>query len=219
MKRYLHKIRSTIIRPWLLRQSGYFNYSSAYYQARILHKYDSPGAYLALYEKCLNAESLKTDVDIHFLDGVDFGANLKQVISCLPEKTPYDILNHEALNIKIIFYKVVIAEYRVKCQIHFFGDRMFLCNYLFSYLREDEIQHVIKILRKKYLPDTEHYSQELISDHKGNYISLETSMGLSFNYLSAGHGLYESIREFSEKLDLQKKARLSAGDMEIYNSL
>jgi hypothetical protein len=206
------------MRPLLLATAEDFKYSKEYYSSRIFRKYDRLDAYLALYIKCDKPENLKTATEIGFLKGLKFGAGIKEVISALPSPR-YEVLDNGAFKIKVIFYKIVIGEYRVKCHIHFFDDRMFLCSYTFSYLKEGEQEKVTGILKKKYLPDMPVYSGQTISDGYGNCICLDTSVDLTFNYLSLKDGLYEGIRQYKEEADNQKEERISANEEDLFNRL
>jgi hypothetical protein len=195
-----------------------FRYSKDYYYTRIFHKYDTLEAYLALYTKCATHAGLKTTTGISFLKGVKSGATAKEVLSHLPT-VRNEILSNGAIHVKVIFYKMFIGPYRVKCHIHFFEDKMFLCSYTFSYLKEGEPQKVMAILQKKYLPGTERYSGEVISDPDGNCICVEAGLELTINYLSLTDGLHTAMMNYREALARHEVEKMSVGETEVFNSL
>lgn len=195
-----------------------FRYSKAYYYTRIFHKYDTVEAYLALYAKCATHAGLKTTTGISFLKDVKSGATVKEVLSHLPT-VRNEILSNGAIHVKVIFYKMFIGPYRVKCHIHFFEDKMFLCSYTFSYLKEGEREKVMAILQKKYLHTTEHYSGEVISDPDSNCIYVESGLELTINYLSLTDGLHTAMMNYREALARQEVEKMSLGETEVFNSL
>lgn len=195
-----------------------FRYSKAYYYTRIFHKYDTLEAYLSLYTKCATHASLKTTTGISFLKGAKSGATVKEVLSHLPAARN-EILSNGAIHVKVIFYKMFIGPYRVKCHIHFFEDKMFLCSYTFSYLKEGEREKVMAILQKKYLPTIERYAGEVISDPDGNCIYVEAGLELSINYLSLTDGLHTAMMSYREALARQEVEKMSLGETEVFNSL
>jgi hypothetical protein len=213
VKRYLFKIR-----PWLLSKAEDLRYSKAYYYTRIFHKYDTLEAYLALYTKCATHASVKTTTGISFLKGVRSGATVKEVLCHLPV-VRNEILSNGALHVKVIFYKMFIGPYRVKCHIHFFEDKMFLCSYTFSYLKEGEREKVMAILQKKYLPTIERFAGEVISDPDGNCIYVDAGLELTFNYLSLNDGLCTAMTNYRDELAREKVEKMSLGETEVFNSL
>lgn len=213
MKKYFYKIR-----PWLLSKADNLRYSKEYYYTRIFHKYDRLEAYLALYRKCRTQESFKTASVISFLDGLRSGAGIKEVVSMLPT-VRHDILNNEALPVKVVFYKMLIGEYRVKCHIHFFDGKMFLCSYTFSNLKEGDPEKITATLQKKYLPDVAGYSGQVIADPDGNCIYVEKGVELSINYLSLQDGMSTEMQRFCEEQERKQEKRVSAGETEVFNSL
>lgn len=195
-----------------------FRYSKEYYYTRIFHKYDRLEAYLALYHKCRTNENFKTTSGISFLDGIRSGAGIKEVVSMIPS-VRHDILNNEAHHIKVVFYKMVIGDHRVKCHIHFFDGKMFLCSYTFSYLKEGDLDKITATLQKKYLPDIVNYSGQIITDPDGNCIYVEKGVELTINYLSLQDGMSTEMLHFREEHESKLEKKASAGETEIFNSL
>lgn len=195
-----------------------FRYSKEYYSTRIFHKYDRLEAYVALYQKCRTKERFNTTSGIRFLDGVRSGAGMKEVVSALPT-VRHDILTNEALHIKVVFYKMVIGEYRVKCHIHFFDGKVFLCSYTFSYLKQGDPEKITATLQKKYLPDVASYSGQVITDPDGNCIYVEKGVELTINYLSLQDGMSVEMLRFQGEQERKQEKKASAGEAEVFNRL
>ena len=205
------------IRPWFWPRSTDYRYSKAYYHTRIFHKYDRLESYLSLYQKCREHGPSVTQEEISFLKTLEFGALMKEVTSALPSR--YEVLSNKADRIKVIFYKLFIGKYRAKCYIHFFEDRMFLCSYVFSHLKEDEQESVMATLQKKYLPALATYSGGLISDANGNCIYVEKELELAVNYLSLNDGVNRSMKRYQEELQRKQHDELHAGEEDLFNRL
>ncbi len=213
MGKYFQKIKTQLFKHTLS-----LNIAGDQYYSRIFNKYDKLEAYLSLHQKSLSGNYLQTLTNIEFIDNIKFGFNIKDIAPYIPT-TNYQVLSNETLNTKILFYKMFIADHRVKCQIHFFRGKMFLCSYTFSYLKDSQQNEITDILRNKYLPGTKYSDGDIIRDSLQNCISIENSLEYTLNYMPLNNEIFDEIKAFKNSMDDRKKDELNAREREIFNKL
>jgi hypothetical protein len=204
MKRYFLKLVKKILKLYKKQK----NSSDEYYYSIIINEYSNIKSYLALYNKCINTDTinLKTDVNIHYSEFLKFGASIKDAKKLL-KKPNYHIQNNKSLNIEILVYRILIGTHRVKCQMHFFRDQLFLYNYTFTNTKKEENTKILEILHNKYLDQHNNQDIKNIIDNYNNCIQINNDLELTINYIALNSELFKKIKGFSiseEELKNQK---------------
>jgi hypothetical protein len=166
---------------------GKFGKSSYYkrdYQMRTaLQKYERLEPYLVLYKESAVKQQVKTDIEIKFSKNLAFGDTLKNAKLEL-SSLDYDVLGKNNLGIEILAYKRIVGGIKVKCQLHFFRNKLFMFNYSFNNPTKEKANEIIKILNHKYLKSGDYASFPVITDAHNNCIMVKNTAVFELNYLA-----------------------------------
>jgi len=229
MNRKLHKVKyflyKLILNKFDFSQDGFYDnyyykddYYKNYYYQRILNQYDNTNSYLSLYKNQSNNVFLKTDTDICFSKTIKFNSSINEVKKEL-NKPNYHITSNKFNNVEILFYRILIGNHKVKCQMHFFAGKLFLYNYIFSYLQKNESNEIINIIQEKYIPHVNDYSNQIIIDSNNNCLQINNDVELTVNYFSLNSNFVENIVLISQYEKEQQKKKDRVQKRRIYNKL
>ena len=99
-------------------------------------------------------------------------------------KPLYNILHeHGEHHIRILFYKRMIEDQKVRLEFHFYDDRLFYYSYTFPYLSHEEKNRFMGQLSKKYGLDHDYLKVNCIEDKHGIILNLCDNLGLCLKYL------------------------------------
>ena len=216
MENQFLNIIKKILRFYKWKKNSYDDY---YYNI-VINEYSNIKSYLTLYNMCLNTEigNIKTDVDIYFSEILKFGAS-KYEAQKLLKKPNYHIQNNKSLNIEILVYRIFIGSHRVKCQMHFFKNKLFLYNFTFKNTRKEENKRLLEILYSKYIPGFHNQNLKNIIDNSNNCIQIKNDLELSLNYIALNSELFKKIKGLSTNEDEIKNMKSDFIYQKIFNKL
>lgn len=90
---------------------------------------------------------------------------------------------HGEHSIRILFYKRMIEDKKVRLEFHFSDDRLFYYSYTFPYLSHKEKNKFIGQIAKKYGLDQTYLKVKCIEDTDGIRLKLSDSLGLCLKYM------------------------------------
>ncbi|WP_442267294.1 hypothetical protein ACSIGC_06330 [Tenacibaculum sp. ZS6-P6] len=192
-------------------------YYTSYYK-RTINKYKYPEAYLKLYTS-LNSfnKTLETEVNISFLEGIGFGANLHKVKAKL--RNSYRVVN-ELKSIVILFTEVKMLGYKFIIEMHFFKQKLVCFKYVFR--NELDKTRLKNMIAEKYLKEL-NISDDLIDycikDVNENYIFLIDEVSLSINYMSYKYGFYNHLSQLNTEREIKELLKRKKETIELYNRL
>lgn len=209
MNRYLHKVKrlyfilfkknKTYTRDPYIRFVGFNFYSS-------------------LLKNCIPHNCIKTNVEICFNSSLKFGTFINDAVKIIEDEN-YHIRYNQSLHIEVIFFRMSVGNHRVKCQMHFFKNRLFLYNFTFSDMKEFEINEIFNVLQIKYLPNSQNYSKQNIIDDYNNYIQISNEVELRINYLSLNSPVFNKITLHLLHINERESNKNNNHYNELYNRI
>lgn len=193
------------------------NYYRSYYD-RIFTQYNDTSSYLLLYNKYTATSTIKTDVEICFSKALKFGCSVLEVKNKL-HKPNYQIRQNESLCTEILLYRIFIGKHKVRCQMHFYKDRLFLYNYTFSYVNKFETKEIINVIKEKYVSDIGIHAEQNIIDKFNNCLQIEDDVRLTINYLSLNSDFFNEITLRSFQKGERRTRKNDAEFTDLYNRI
>lgn len=190
--RYLSKLQEFFI---MLLGLSHFRRNDEFRNI-LIDQYNDAESYLQIHKKCLACHSIQTELNISSSINFQLGSTLKDVKKKL-SITKIDIIHNYSLNSKILYFKIIQNNYKTKCQLHFFENRLFLCAYTYSYMGKDERIEMIKKIQAKYISVPTNYLRQNIIDEFNNYILFNDTVDLTIYYLSLNSDFFNSIQKTS----------------------
>ena len=167
-----------------------------YYQLKLLNQFYNINLYKKLLGCILNFKNKQNEITLNTLfDKADFKSVKKKY-----GKPLYEIKHdHNQHLIKILFYKRIISDQKVKLEFHFCDDKLFYYSYTFPYLDEQEKNELIYCLRKKYNLKSANLSDECIVDANQIAIRVKDQLDLTFKYLDTKSDFVDYITKCKNK--------------------
>jgi hypothetical protein len=118
--------------------------------------------------------------------GLGFDASIDDVLSDLGEPD-HDLVFSNALNIRLLFYRLVVAGYKMHYEFHFSHDRLLCAKRTFRSTNPADDRQIIKAIESKYLDShgTLNADEDKIIDPKGNALLVARAPYLVVDYLQA----------------------------------
>jgi hypothetical protein len=192
------------------RRNDYYN--------RIFNQYNDIATYLSLYKKCTSDSWLKTEVEIGFSRSLKFDCTIDDVKKKL-QKPNYHMRNNKDFKIDILLYRTLIGNYKVKCQLHFFENKLFFFNYTFPYLNKSANNEIISLLQKKYISESVNYLGQNIIDNFNSCMQISNNVELTINYVSLNCDFFNTIKLLSQVAEEQRIRKVSALGRDIFAQL
>lgn len=208
MKSHLHKM-FLLFNP-IGHRNDYYN--------RIFIQYDDLATYLSLYKKCTSNNWLKTNVEIGFSTALKFDCTINEVKKIL-RKPNYHVRNNKDLKIDILFYRTLIGNYKVKCQMHFFENKLFFFNFTFPYLNKSDNNEIINLLQKKYISESDNYAGQNIIDNFNSCMQISNNVELTINYVSLDCDFFNTIKILSKITEEQRINKISELGRDVFAQL
>ena len=185
-----------------------------YYQFKLLKQYYDINLYKKLLRCILNFTNKQDEITLNTLfDKADFKSIKKKYGKAL-----YEIdHDHDEHLIKILFYKRIISDQKVKLEFHFCDDKLFYYSYTFPYLGEREKNELINNLCKKYNLKSANFSEECILDDNQIAIRIKDQLDLTFKYLDTKSEFVEYIKKNPNKRSDKKLTRKSKNYFNLNN--
>ena len=209
MKTYFYKLKL-----FVLKYFGYKKqyYKHSYYQAKT-EQYKDISPYLSLYEKSKELKYSRACMEICYSPDLKFGCSIQAVKNKL-HKPNFHIQTNKSTN--ILFYRLMIGDYKVRCQMHFLNNKLFLYNYCFSHNDAKANEEVIKVIKEKYAIDSDNPTRENIIDHFNNCIQIDDDVELKISYFSLNSPFFKKIASISEEEANLQKEKISENYRAIY---
>lgn len=194
MKRYLDKYYKKFICFFNFKNeyAKMLYYQSFYYQS-LKHKKNTLDTYLKLYQECTNSNFITTDLKISFSDDLTFGSSIRQAKKI--NGTPNFKSEDKDINLEVLYYRLLIGSHKVKCQLFFYKNELFMYCYTFTHIKNMNNNEVLDTIKAKYLNENQNYSKEIIKDNYNNCIHFEDDISLTISYTSLSSMFYNKILE------------------------
>jgi hypothetical protein len=147
MKRYFNKMGNRIKALFGISDRSYYQYYD-----KVGGQINDPNYYLSLFRKCSSNEFVTTSNEIYKSQSMKFGCSIDVVKKKLSNLNIH-YFDNQPLKIVILYYKTLIGHYKVRTQMHFHNNKLFLFNYSCPYTTKTEKDEIISILRQKYIAD------------------------------------------------------------------
>ncbi|MCG1036858.1 hypothetical protein [Polaribacter sargassicola] len=201
-----------------------FNYKTLYpkyehyYYRNILKMYDKPETYSGLVDLCLNKKEVLTSKEIYFSSNLKFNYTIKKAKKNIFSKR---VTIKKIENTTILLHKTRIGGYPAKLVMHFYQNNLFLFNYTFSNLSNNDKSIIKNVLKEKYLNNNTQFSfsKNRIVDSLGNHIFIEDDVYFTINYISLTDDFFKMLNNIKEELEIKKKVRKELHKKELYNNL
>jgi hypothetical protein len=151
-----------------------------HFQYRLLQQFGHSSCYRKLMENF--------DKDIIILENTSlnhqFYATRTKSLMKRYGKPLYNISHkHGEHRFRILFYKQIIEDQKVRLEFHFCDDKLFYYSYTFPYLSDEEKNKFMDQIGKKYGLDQTDLKVKCIEDPDGIRLHLSDSLGLCLKYL------------------------------------
>ncbi|SEJ21143.1 hypothetical protein SAMN05192553_102944 [Cyclobacterium xiamenense] len=199
-------------------------YGQDYYLDNVFRQHKKLETYLELLELD-NKQPLLTDVNISFSDNQNFHENEVNFFKLKYGKPNYSISNSYPFGeIKKLFYRVHIGTHKVKMELNFFENSLFLYNYTFSQIKNsNEKIEIQNLLKKKYQIDEKYNllpDNYYIIDRNQSVIVLSDNVNFTINYiLNTNSNLYNQMKNALKKEIGQDEHLADRNKQEIYKRL
>ena len=185
-----------------------------YYQFKLLKQYSDIHLYKKQLSCILNFKNKQNDITLNSLfDKSDFKSIKKKYGKALYQ-VEHD---HDKHLIKILFYKRIISDQKVKLEFHFCDDKLFYYNYTFPYLGEQEKNELIHSLCKKYNLESAHLYDECIIDSNQIAIRIKDQLDLTFKYLDTKSDFIDYIEKYNYKKSNKHSTKKSKSYFNLNN--
>lgn len=194
-----------------------------YYYVRQLKMYKDLEMYLDLINY-RHKKLFKTERDIAFSDSKLFKKNEIKYLKSKYGK-PDNTLTNKFLfgKIKILFYQVYFANQKVRMELHFFQNSLFMYSYKFLHLdKKSDKNKILNILKEKYgIESGEDISIKFcIMDKNMSLIIPSDNFNLTINYiLKTNSDLFHKMHDYSKKEKERHEQLINLKKRELYRRL
>jgi hypothetical protein len=152
----------------------------AHFKASLI-EYVNLSSYIRLFSKSADLNLIRTDIDI---EPGALGADNKNIV--LKYGRPDFIFNDNQL--KIFVYKRNLRKLKIRYEIHFYNNKVFLVHYIYKQLNSDDKNYIVKTTARKYLNqninETDIFNSKIIDNHNDTVFISNFLCGLKITYLS-----------------------------------
>ena len=197
-------------------------YTRKCYDEILLDKYRDLQTYADLIINLSDRNAKPTCEKVGLATKMDFEKITLKDISRHFGKANYMVDNdYNSFNIKICFYRLFFGEHKVKSEFHFYNNKLFLFNYTFSYLKNDEKNDIKKMLEEKYLNnDKINLNNDYILDSDNSVISFAESMAFTINYIYCVNSeLHRDIHQYRQMINNKNKHRKTEEKKDLFRRL
>lgn len=180
----------------------------SYYYQQLLEKCNNNDFNLELHKELESKNSICINDDILHNHKMKFGCSIHDVKRKFGLKAHYSVSSKINPTIDILLYRLMIGGQKVKCELHFFENSLFIFNYTFSYLSSKSKEIISNLIFDKYLQRSFDFANQKITDGAGNTINVNDGNTFEINYVASGDVF------FKEALYLFNKKRMELMDRE-----
>src|ERR1700754_4894862 len=176
---YLNKSQFLVdLSKKILIRNNYIK-NSNYYSA-VLNQYVNYGSYLNIFKSTTALSAIQTNIDIQ---SDILGGDTKAVIS--KNGKPDFIFNDNKTIIYV--YKWKFNGLRTRCEVHFYDNKAFLINYVYSTPTNADKKYITKTVTQKYLEQNIDLQNGKIVDRNNNILFLNDGVEFRVTYLSSNN--------------------------------
>jgi hypothetical protein len=171
------------------RDHYYYTISSQYnYLERMMNDYS------------LEKTNVQTKRPIKFGYNLEFGLQPRHVVEKLG-KPHFVYSNNKIQGHQIYFYKRKVYKYKIKLEIHFYNNAMFLGIYLFNE-KPEEVKKIIADTCSKYSISVESFDNKnnRIADMANNVLDIDTKYNLVLAYIDQNNISVKNLINKNKKL-------------------
>jgi hypothetical protein len=107
--------------------------------------------------------------------------------------------------------------HRVKLEIHFFKNVLFLYSYTFSYLSADDKAEIIRLFEKKYLNHCQlNINEDYIVNKNNIMISFVDNVDFSVTYFNSEASIFNNVNELVSKEKKQERSKKIESKIKLY---
>ena len=191
------------------------NYKYYNYYYKTVYKNYEYDTYLALVNKAIQ-EPVITNQDIHFAYQIQFNSTLNECIKKI--NVPYRI-KAEANDVTMVYFKIQLGANKVRGQMHFYKNKLFLGNYIFNKLDSAKKEEVLNLLYQKYTQTNFPNNKPAISNQNQEAILIEDSVDLTINYIKTSSVFFSDIKEEMALKQYQAEQTLILQQQKLYDHL
>lgn len=196
----------------------YSNYKNGYYGEK-LNELNSSDFFMNLLKKYNEQQKLVTKKEIYFSEKIRFGCNVKNIKHKMRTPT-YSVSSSDAMNCKILFYKIIVGNHKANLNMFLHHSKLFLYNLTFLYLTDQEKNEILNIIQHKYLEQQPiDFSTQSIIDELGNCIQIDDVVNLKINYFSYKADFFKEISDKAASEKLKGIKKISTRYSELYRKL
>ncbi len=207
LKRVWHNIKKEFF--------GY-HYQKDYYYERILTKYHGTEEFNKLLERNLISLHSKADIKLEFGDSC---LEIKEKYGVPDFKFKFKYKESSIINHKIYFYRLKMGEYKTKCEMHFFDNKLFYKSYTLNYLTHDDKCKIIDTISHKYLDKPFLHKTTKIVDSYGKVILIEDVVDFTIFYLDSGSEFFVNLESLNNKKGKEKENQVIYVNKDLQNRL
>ena len=202
----------------LLSKEYIFTQKNYRYFIIILRKYQDISIYLQLFSNALNSKKITSKKEIYYHQKLKFSCTIKSAKKLVNGNL---ILKKRFANYSILLFKTVVGGYSAKLMMHFYKNSLFLYNYTFTNLNEDDKKYIKTIIEEKYLGYKPKFnaSKQVIIDNNSNAISIEDNLYFTINYISLKHPVFNELKNNEIEQEKNKIKKEELKKEELFNKL
>lgn len=194
-------------------------YPRLQYYENLLSKYQNIQSYHSLITEAIKRDSVRTSTPIAFYENYPFGSSPQEIKRALG-KPNYQIRVDTDFQNLIFFYRLTIADFRLKCELHFQQNQLFHFNYTFSHLNPRDKKKIYETIYRKYLLEEQtDIANTYIIDPGSNIMLVQDHVYLSIDYFNPGSEVLSHARELALLQEKQEKEKLQKKEMELISRL
>lgn len=182
-------------------------YFSRYYYRQLVDKYTSSiSIYIKIANKINeNENEIFTKTPILNNTSITFNTTISKTKKKYGEPI-YLIENESIKEVTVLFYRIKFANQKVKCEFHFYKNKLFFVKYIFSYLTDKTKESVLNILENKYLNGSKlNYNKDIIRDESNNKIFINEDSHFNIDYLAFDSDFFKEIKQLKFENELKQK--------------
>jgi ribosomal protein S24E len=205
------------IKSYISRLSAYKSHNKYSKYEYLYENHKNLNIYENLFKNLLGTPSSESQRLISFSKYFSFNDSKAKIKKKLGQPT-FQILNTKNKDIDIFFYKIQVGNEKIKCEVHFYNNTLFLFKYEQPYIKKKESKMMFSILQKNYGFKDSNQLPEKIIDINDNALIVSNHIGVTLSYVYTSHPFFDLLEhQISEKKLYKEQCNVRL--KKFYNSL
>ena len=209
MYKLLRRIKKALPAP-----NEIYYYSSKHYYETLKVKYSTLEPYLKLLKQFSQLSPIKSSIEVKS----ELGSTIESILKKYG-KPRHRFTNMTPLSNQVLFYKFLLGGHKVKCEMHFCKNRLFLFKYIFSYLTPENRDKIADMVSLKYLDRSVDFKIHKISSENGKEISIYDSAEFTISYLDGKSDFFPEAISMTTEMKNQNEKKSDMYNKELLNRL